>query len=219
MEQNKDLADYRARLLKKLEDRARRSTGRPSDPTPADPIQVFVNGRRIGWLGEKEAETVVRFHCQGRVHHVGLRSEDGVLLGGLSAPEQGVRFARVPLRRDSVELSIHNTAQGGSVSAVYHPAPTPWRRFVRAMVGALPPRPFEGTTVSSMRVAVVAQVMLAVVVFWLVTDRVAGWMSGARVSILATRTEVAKLEQQIDALAKLQVEAVNTIQSQQQKMA
>ncbi|MCP9472904.1 MAG: hypothetical protein NNA30_09255 [Nitrospira sp.] len=218
MEQNQDLDGYRANLLKRLEERTRRSTGRPSDPTPADPIQIFVNGRRIGWLGGKEAETVVRFHCQGRVDHVGLRSEDGVLLGGLSAPEQGVRFARVALRRDSVELSIHNTAQGGSVNAVYHPAPAPWRRFVRAMVGASPLRPFEGATVSGMRVAVVAQAMLVVVVLWLATDRVAGWMSGARVSVPVTRTEVEKLEQQIDTLARVQAEAVGTIQSQQRGM-
>ncbi|MCP9468812.1 MAG: hypothetical protein NNA31_02310 [Nitrospira sp.] len=218
MEQNQDLADYRARLLKRLEDGARRSTGRPSDPTPADPIQVFVNGQRIGWLSGKEAEAAVRFHCQGRVDHVGLRSEEGVLLGGLSAPEQGVRFARVPLRRDSVELSIHNTARGGSVSAVYHPAPAPWRRFVRAMVGASPLRPFEGATVSGMRVAVVTQAMLAIVVLWLATDRVADWMSGARVSMPVTRPEVEKLEQQIDTLARVQAEAVGTIQSQQRGM-
>lgn len=222
MEQNQDLADYRANLLKRLEDGARRSTGSPSNRTPADPIQVFVNGRRIGWLNGKEAEAVVRFHCQGRVDHVGLRSEDGVLLGGLSAPEQGVRFARVPLRRDSVELSIHNTARGGSVSAVYHPAPAPWRRFVRAMVGAVgasPPRPFEAATVSGARVAVATHVVLALVVLWLATDRVADWMSGARVSMPVTRTEVAKLEQQIDALARVQAEAVGTIQSQQRGMA
>ncbi|MCP9449126.1 MAG: hypothetical protein NNA21_03575 [Nitrospira sp.] len=218
MEQNQDLADYRASLLKKLGNGARRSTGRPSDPTSTDPIQVFVNGQRIGWLSGKEAEAVVRFHCQGRVDHVGLRSEDGVLLGGLSAPEQGVRFARVPLRRDSVELSIHNTVRGGSVSAVYHPAPAPWRRFVRAMVGASPLRPFEGVTVSGMRVAVVTQAMLAIVVLWLATDRVADWMSGARVSMPVTRTEVAKLEQQIDTLARVQAEAVGTIQSQQRGM-
>ncbi len=219
MEQNQDLADYRASLLKRLEEGARRSTGRPSDPTPADPIQVFVNGQRIGWLSGKEAEAAVRFHCQGRVDHVGLRSEEGALLGGLSAPEQGVRFARVPLRRDSVEISIHNTAQGGTVSAVYHPAPAPWRRFVRAMVGASPLRPFEGVTVSGMRVAVVTQVVLAMVVFLLVADRLGDWMNGERLSRPVTRAEVAKLEQQIDALAKLQAEAVGTVRSQQQGMA
>lgn len=221
MEQNQDLADYRANLLKRLEDGARRSTGSPSNRMPADPIQVFVNGRRIGWLSGKEAEAVVRFHCQSRVDHVELRSEDGILLGGLSAPEQGVRFARVPLRLDLVELSIHNTAQGGSVSAVYHPALAPWRRFVRAMVGAVGaslPRPFEAATVSGARVAVVTQVVLALVVLWLAADRVADWMSGARVSMPVTRTEVAKLERQIDTLARVQAEAVGTIQSQQRGM-
>jgi hypothetical protein len=217
MEQNQDLDDYRASLLKRLEERVRRSTCGPSDAMRAHPIQVFVNEQRVGWLSGKEAEAVVRFHCQGRVDHVGLRSEDGVLLGGLSAPEQGVRFARVPLRRDSVELSIHNTARGGSVSAVYHPAPDPWRRFVRAMVGASPLRPFETTTVSA-RVAIVTQVALAIVVLWLAADRFSDWMNGERSSLAVTRAEATKLEQRIDTLARVQAEAVSTVQSQQRGM-
>ncbi|CUQ65552.1 protein of unknown function [Candidatus Nitrospira inopinata] len=217
MEQNQDLDDYRASLLKRLEEGALRSTCGPSDEMRDHPIQVFVNEQRVGWLSGKEAEAVVRFHCQGRVDHVGLRSEDGVLLGGLSAPEQGVRFARVPLRRDSVELSIHNTARGGSVSAVYHPAPDPWRRFVRAMVGASPLRPFETTTVSA-RVAIVTQVALAIVVLWLAADRFSDWMNGERSSLAVTRAEATKLEQRIDTLARVQAEAVSTVQSQQRGM-
>jgi hypothetical protein len=221
MEQNQDLDDYRASLLKRLEERVRRSTCGPSDAMRAHPIQVFVNEQRVGWLSGKEAEAVVRFHCQGRVDHVGLRSEDGVLLGGLSAPEQGVRFARVPLRRDSVELSIHNTARGGSVSAVYHPAPDPWRRFVGMMAGAigtLDGRPFDAALAPGKRFVVMAQVALAIVVLWLAADRFSDWMNGERSSPVVTRAEVTTLEQQIDTLARVQAEAVSTIQSQQRGM-
>jgi chromosome segregation ATPase len=87
------------------------------------------------------------------------------------------------------------------------------------MVGASLLRPFEEATVSGARVAVVTQVVLAMVVFLLLADRLGDWMNGERLSRPVTRAEVAKLEQQIDALAKLQAEAVDTVRSQQQGMA
>lgn len=226
MEQNQDLADYRASLLKRLEERVRRSTGSPSHPTSADLIQVFVNGQRVGWLCANEPETAARFHCHGHVDHVELRSEEGLLLGGLLAPERGVRFARVSLGRDWVELSIVNSAEGASVNAVYHAVPSAWRRFigrfvetVAGSVGAVSARSVQPALTASMRSAVVMQAVLAVVVLWLAVDRLGDWIRRDQTSAAVTRAEVSRLEQQIDALAKLQVEAVGTIQSQQQGMA
>lgn len=85
------------------------------------------------------------------------------------------------------------------------------------MVGASPLRPFEATTVSAC-VAIVTQVALAIVVLWLAADRFSDWMNGERSSPAVTRAEATKLEQRIDTLARVQAEAVNTIQSQQRGM-
>jgi len=226
MEQDNDLAHYRARLLDGLKERTSRSTCGPSDP-----IQVFVDDRRVGCLGGRETEASVQFQTQGRVDHVQLRSEDGVLLGGLSAPEFGFRAARIPLSRDSVELRIHNTAQGGSGSAVFIPAPRRWRWIVSAIAGSAPAaawRPSAAVMAPSMRIVLVTQAVLALVVLGLAADRIGAWMTLGRTSLPATRAEAtqaappaeaAALERQLDTLARVQAQTVEAVQSQQQGLA
>lgn len=226
MEQEKDLADYRARLLEGLSVSARRTTCDPSDP-----IQVFVNERRVGFLDGRGIEATLQFQRQGRVDNVQLRSEDGVLLGGLSAPEYGFRAARIPLSRDAVELSIHNSAQGGSVNASFIPAPRGWRQIWRTIAGsaqAVVPRPSAAAIAPSMRIVAFTQAVLAIIVLGLAADRITAWMIPERTPPPVTRAEapwaaplaeVAKLEQQLGDLARMQAKAVDTIQSQQQGMA
>ena len=226
MEQEQDLADYRARLLDGLTVSARRSICGPSDL-----IQVFVNERRVGVLDGKEAEATFQFQCQGRVDTVHLRSEDGVLLGGLSAPGYGFRAARISMSRDAVELRIHNTVQSGSASAVFIPAPRRWRHILRAIAGsaqAVIPRPSVAAIAPSMRIGVLSQAFLVIIVLGLAADRITAWMTLERIPPPVTRAEapwaatlaeVAKLEQQLGDLARMQATAVDTIQSQQQGMA
>ena len=225
MERERDLTDYRDRLLNAVKAGTRRSACGTSDS-----IQVFVNQRRVGLLDGKGVEATLQVQTDVRIDSVQLRSEDGVLLGGLFAPEYGFRTSRIPLLRETIELRVQNYAQGGSVSAVSFPAPSFWHRARRALVGvadSTAPRPvaFAG---SGMRAIAFTQVLLAVALAGLVADRTTGWMTPVRPPLPVTQTEapwaaplaeVTKLGQQLVELSRMQAKAVETIQTQQQGMA
>lgn len=225
MEPEQDLVEYRDRLLHSIETGARRSAC-----GAADSIQVFVNQRRIGVLDGKGVEATLQVQTDVRIDSVQLRSEDGVLLGGLLAPEYGFRISRIPLMRDTIELRVQNFAQGGSVSAVCIPAPSLWYRARRALAGvtdAAVRRP-AAVNAPGMRAVAFTQALLAVVVVGLAADRITAWMTPERTPPPVTPTEapwaaplaeVAKLEQQLGELARMQAKAVDTIQTQQQSMA
>jgi hypothetical protein len=225
MEPEQDLVAYRERLLQGMKDGVRRSACGGSDP-----IQVFVNQRRVGLLNGAESEATLQIQSDARIDSVQLRSEDGVLLGGLCAPEYGFRTSRVLLNRNTIELHVQNHAQGGSVRAVCIPAPSLWLRARRALAGVAvtaAPRP-AAVAVPGMRAIVFAQVLLAVALAGLGADRIAGWMTPAHLPLPVTQTEapwaaplaeVAKLKQQLVELSRMQAEAVDTIQTQQQGMA
>lgn len=225
MEPEQDCAEYRERLLKGMREGIRRSAC-----GAADPIQVFVNQRLVGLLDTAGAEATLQVQSQTQIDSVQLRSEDGVLLGGLSAPEYGFRSSRISLTRATVELRVHNTAQGGSVRAVCIPSPSFWHRTRRALVGvadSAAPRPVAFAW-PGMRAVAFTQVLLAVVLVGLVADRITGWMTPVRPSLPVTQAEVpwaapigevTKLEQQLVELSRMQAKTVETIQTQQQGMA
>lgn len=225
MEPEHDRAEYRERLLEGMRADVRRSAS-----GAADSIQVLVNERRIGVLHGDGGEATLQVQTDVRVDSVQLRSEDGVLLGGLLAPEYGFRTSRTRLKRATIELRVQNYEQGGSVRAVYIPAPSFWHRARRAwsrVADRTAPRPvaFAG---SGMRTIAFTQILLAVALVGLVADRITGWMTPVAPSLPVTQTEVpwaaprgevTKLEQQLVELSRMQTKAVETIQSQQQGMA
>lgn len=225
MESDRDFAEYREHLLKDMREGVHRSACES-----ADPIQVFVNRRRVGLLDRNGGESTLHVQSQTQIDTVELRSEDGVLLGGLSAPEYGFRNSRISLTHDTVELHVHNTAQGGSVRAVCIPEPGFRCHLQRELVGASDsaaqrPVAFAG---AGMRAIAFTQALLAVLLIGLVVDRATGWMTPVRSSLPVTPAnapwaaplgEVAKLKQQLTELSKIQAKAVETIQTQQQGMA
>ena len=216
MEQDKDLAAYCARVLSRLNMNMSRSLRSPSDV-----IHVFINERRVGVLNGRETESSLQFQRQGCVDHIHLRSEEGTLIGSLSAPECGFRATRLPLSEGTVELRIRNTAEGGSASAIFTPAPKRWSGFLRGMaesVQTMALRPVTDGTAHGMRMVVVLQVLLAVIVLGLAADRIMSRLTPEGAPQVATQTEVAKLEQQLGDLARMQAKAVESIQSQQQGM-
>lgn len=225
MEQDRDLEDYRAYLIDGLKVSARRSACGSSGP-----IHVFVNEHRVGSLDGGGIETTFQLQLQTRIDTVQIRSEDGVLLGGLTAPEYGLRTAHLPMSGDTIQLRIHNTAQGGSATAMFIPAVSKWRRIWKTLTGSADAAVRLPTVMMAprIRVVAVAQVLLAIVVAGLAADRLAVWMAPERTPSLVTQVEapwaaslaeVTKLEQQLDELAQMQTKTVDTIQLQQHDMA
>ncbi|HSF67847.1 MAG TPA: hypothetical protein VLA67_10515 [Nitrospiraceae bacterium] len=225
MESERDFAAYRERILNDMREGIHRSTCES-----ADPIQVFMNQRRVGLLDRNGGESTLHVRSQARIESIQLRSEDGVLLGGLSAPEYGFRSSRISLMHTTVELDVHNTAQGGSVRAVCIPEPGFRYHSERERVGAVDraaqhPVAFTGV---GMRAIAFTQVLLAVMLVGLVVDRTTGWMTPVHSSLPVTQAdapwaapfgEVAKLEEQLTELSRMQTKAVETIQTHQQGMA
>lgn len=223
MEPEQDLAEYRERLLGSI-----RAGSRKSACTAADSIQVFVNQRRVGSMDGGGGEATLQVQSEVRVDSVQLRSEDGVLLGALSAPEYGFRATRISFQRDVVELQVQNFAEGGSVCAAFIPAPSFWHRARRAFTGfsaAAAPRP--AAVVPGMRALMLMQAAFAVVLVGLAADRYTGWATPAPRPLTVTPTEapwaaplteMAKLEKQLAELSRMQTKVVDTIQTQQNGM-
>ncbi|HXF91360.1 MAG TPA: hypothetical protein VNK46_01280 [Nitrospiraceae bacterium] len=224
MEQDGPLSEYRQRLLDALKSRS--TQRRREEP---DLLQVFVNQERVGTVACAATKPTFAFASRERiVHSVEIRTEDGALIGGLCAPEFGLRTARVPLLHDAIEITVHNRMDGGSVRVTYKAAPALWHRVQQAAVslvsgvsGAGPREP------AWPRVLVLTQVALVAAVVALWTDRMTGWlkpeplvMPASQVSALvsATQAQVDRLRQDVARLADTQTDASQAVQSQRQEL-
>lgn len=219
------LEAYRSQLLQSLSSPPSRSVSSMSDP-----IQVYVNERRVGEL--EGAGMDARLHVQSLDHieTIQLRTEEGTLLGGLVAPEFGYRTSRIQLSSDAIELCVHNIAQGGSLSAVLVPAPSFWSRMGKILgdvADKLAIRHPDTAIAHSMRTVAFTQVLLAIMVVGLMYDRMATWMNpeggpsfiGQPVALrTVSMTELDKLEQQLGDLARMQQKVGETLESQQKGM-
>ena len=225
MGQEEDLELYRSQLLESMSERLSHS-----GHGLVDPIQVYVNERRVGELKGAEIEATLNIHGVDHIETVQLRTEEGRLLGGLVAPESGFRTNRVRLAADIVELCVHNTGQGGSLRAVLVPAPSFWSR-TRSILADLADRwrSRRPDTVMAygMRTVVFAQALLAIAVVGLVADRVMIWIAPehtvvATVQAEALRTtsiaEIEQLAKQLGELRLMQAKVGEALQSQEKGM-
>ncbi|MBX3304264.1 MAG: hypothetical protein KF693_18785 [Nitrospira sp.] len=220
-----NLEVYRSQLLQSLSAQPSRSAR-----GQADPIQVYVNERRVGELEGVGGNAALHVQSLDHIETIQLRTEAGTLLGGLVAPDYGYRTSRIQLSSDAVELCVHNTAQGGSLNAVFVPAPSYWSRTWKALAGVadrLAIRRPDAAIAHGMRTVAFTQALLAVMVAGLVVDRMATWMSPERGSVSgvqpeALRTvsiaEMDKLEQQLGELVRMQEKVGATLESQQKGM-
>lgn len=226
-----DVGTYRSQLLQSLNRQPSRSVRGGSDP-----IQVYVNERRVGELEGVGVDATLHVKNLDHIETIQLRSEDGTLLGGLVAPEYGYRTNRIQVASDAVELCVHNTAQGGSLNAVFVPTPSFWSRTWKHLADVadrLAIRRPDTAIAHSMRTVAFTQALLAVMVIGLVVDRMAIWMSPERVSVSVAQsealrtealrtisvTEMEKLEQQLGELARIQEKVGTALETQQQGMA
>ncbi len=225
MGQEEDLELYRSQLLEARSERPSHST-----QGLVDPVQVYVNERRVGELKGAEAEATLHVHGVDHIETVQLRSEDGRLLGGLVAPEFGFRTNRVQLSADIVELCVQNTMQGGSLSAAFFPAPSFWSR-VRAVFADFADRWMvrrpEAAMAYGMRTVAFTQALLAVAVVGLVADRVMIWITPEHAVVSTMRTEalrtasvaeIGQLTKQLDELRSMQAKVGEALQSQEKGM-
>ncbi len=226
MSQEEDVDTYRSRLLESLSERSDRSNRDASDP-----IQVYVNERRVGELEGTGLGARLHVQCVDHIDMVYLRTEEGILLGGLTAPESGFRTDRVRLSSDTVELCVHNAGQGGSLSAVFIPAASVWSRAWKTLAGLadrLTVRGPEPALGYGMRAVVFAQALTAIAVVGLVADRMTIWTTSDRTSTpvlqtaalpMASIAGATRLEQQLDELARMQAKVEDVLGSQQKGMA
>ena len=220
MGHEEELEAYRSQLLESL-------NSRPEIRSWSDPIQVYVNERRVGELESAGIGGMLQVQCVDHIETVQLRAEDGTLLGGLTAPECGYRTDRVRLSADTVELSVHNLAQGGTLSALFTPAPSFWSRAWKSIADVtdrvVARRP-EPALAYGMRTVAFTQALLAIAVVGLVTDRITtGRTSDHTPSpVVQTATlspapavDMAKFEQQLGELARMQAKVDDALGSQQ----
>lgn len=226
MGQVEELERYRSKLLELLNDRFTASLRGSSDP-----IQVYVNERRMGELQATGIGGMLQVQCLDHIETVQLRTEEGTLLGGLTAPEYGFRKDRVRLSADTVELCVHNMAQGGALMAVFMPAPSLWRRARKSIADVaelLVARRPDTAIAHGMRTVAFTQALLAIAVVGLVADRMTTWMVPDPMPSPVVQSEAlpasqivetAKLEQQLDEVARMQEKLGDALGSQQKGMA
>jgi hypothetical protein len=224
MGHEEELDAYRSQLLESL-------NSRPTIRGWSDPIQVYVNERRVGELEGAGIGATLQVQCVDHIETVQLRAEDGTLLGGLTAPECGYRTDRVRISADTVELSVHNMAQGGTLSALFTPAPSFWSRAWKSIVDVtdrvVARRP-DPALAYGMRMVAFTQGLLALAVVGLVTDRITAGRTSDRTPspVVQTATlspapvaDMAKFEQQLDELARMQAKVDDALGSQQKGVA
>jgi hypothetical protein len=224
MEQQ-ELNDYRDQLLSTLEEHPLRTEeGRPGS------LQIFVNHECVGSVDCMKADSNYSFSSRDRsVHTVELRNEAGVLVGGLCPPEAGLKNLRVPIKRGSVDIHVHNRIDGGSVRMHFRNNRSWWSRLAasatcRPFAGAKPlnRQPLLGKAFAC------AQIILALGVIALLADRVPDWFgSETRSSMLAqqlavqkaTDDQIQRLQQQVVQLSEAQQAELKETQAEQQQLA
>ena len=220
-----DLEAYRSQRLQSLSNQPSRSVRGGSDP-----IQVYVNERRVGELEGVGVDATLHVKNLEHIETIQLRTEDGTLLGGLVAPEYGYRTSRIQVSSDAVELCVHNTAQGGALNAAFVPAPSYWSRTWKALADVadrLAIRRPDTAIAHSMRTVAFTQALLAILVVGLVVDRMAIWMSPERMLASVGQpealrtvsvTEMEKVERQLGELARIQEKVGTALETQQKGM-
>ena len=220
-----DLEAYRSQRLQSLSNQPSRSVRGGSDP-----IQVYVNERRVGELEGVGVDATLHVKNLEHIETIQLRTEDGTLLGGLVAPEYGYRTSRIQVSSDAVELCVHNTAQGGALNAAFVPAPSYWSRTWKALADVadrLAIRRPDTAIAHSMRTVAFTQVLLAILVVGLVVDRMVIWMSPERMLASVGQpealrtvsvTEMEKVERQLGELARIQEKVGTALETQQKGM-
>ena len=170
MEQQ-ELNDYRGHLLNALEDQPRRAR----EERPAR-VQVIVNHECVGSVDCTKSDPSYSFASRERsIQNLELRNESGALIGGVSAPEAGIKNARIPVDRGCLHVLIQNKVEGGSAKVSFQGTPSWWTR-VAGTAFWLPATDSAGRRPAWSPAFAVVQIVLAVSVLGLLGERIPGWL-------------------------------------------
>lgn len=217
-----ELNDYREHLLNALEDQPRRT--REERPTR---VQIFVNHECVGSVDCTKSDPSYSFASRERsIQNLELRNESGALVGGVSAPEAGMKSARIPLDRGCLHIQIQNKVEGGSAKVSFQRTPSWWARMAGTALWS--PSVETGAKRPAWTPAfAMAQVVLAVAVMGLLVDRLPGWLGTDRSSTLlqeqrttqqAMQEQFDRLEQRMSQLADNQQTVMSSAKSGQEQL-
>jgi hypothetical protein len=216
-----ELNDYREHLLNALEDQPKRV--REERP---DRVQIFVNHECVGTVDCTKSDPSYSFASRERsIQNLELRNESGILIGGVSAPEAGIKNARIPVDRGCLHILIQNKVEGGSARVSYQPAPSWWTGIAGTALWSSAIEPGLRRPAWKSAFAMV-QLALVVAVAGLLADRVPGWLGQDQSSVLleeqrstqqAMQEQFGRLEQRLTQLADNQQVAMMSAKSAQEQ--
>jgi hypothetical protein len=216
-----ELNDYREHLLNALEDQPKRV--REERP---DRVQIFVNHECVGTVDCTKSDPIYSFASRERsIQNLELRNESGILIGGVSAPEAGIKNARIPVDRGCLHILIQNKVEGGSARVSYQPAPSWWTRIAGTALWSSAMEPGLRRPAWKSAFAMV-QLALVVAVVGLLADRVPGWLGPDQSSVLleeqrstqqAMQEQFGRLEERLAQLTDNQQVAMMSAKSGQEQ--
>ena len=217
-----ELRDYRDHLLNALEDQPRRT--REERPTR---VQIFVNHDCVGSLDCAKSDPSYAFASRERsIQNIELRNESGTLIGGLSAPEAGMKNARIPLARGFLNIRIQNKVEGGSAHVGFQSSPSWWTHLTDAV--SWPSRSARAQARPAWTSAYAfAQIVLAIAVVGLLAGRVPTWLEADRSAAIfqeqrttqqAFQEQFSRLEARMSQLADKQLAALTAAASKKDEL-
>jgi hypothetical protein len=221
MEPDDRLHEYRTHLLDALRARLGTWTEMPGS------VQIFLDYECVGTLDcTQGASTFVSTGSARSVGHLEIRREDGSLLGALTPPDLGVRTSTFPVGGHTLEVTVRNHGDLGSVTVMFKPAQTLWQRAhdvaARATGASLGVPSTDGTWARNL---VLSQVALAAIVLALGADRLTGWIahltpSGQEGPKAAVAEEtIPRIDRRLEQLVQIQESVARAARSQQEEIA
>ena len=217
-----ELNDYRGHLLNALEDQPRRIR----EERPAR-VQIFVNQECVGSVDCTESNPSYSFSSRERsIQNLELRNESGSLIGGVSAPEAGIRSARIALERGCLHVHIQNKVEGGSAKVTFQRAPSWWARLATVPFPSPSIEPTVRRPAWSPAFAM-SQVIMIVAVGALLAERVPDWtgqgrsssfLQEQRASQQAMQEQFGRLEERMSRLADNQEVVMSSAKSGQDQL-
>lgn len=223
------LQRYRERLLASLSETPRRQG---EDGTRR--IQVFVNHDRVGSLDADRRDGQFTLTVRERsIQLVELRSETGTLIGGLSTPDVGLRTLRVEWAGRTVQATVHNRLDGGSLNVMASQPDSIWGSLGQGLRRWLPTSSDAMPQPGAIRGLAFAQVVMFVAVAGLAADRIWDRMVTERsdspttvatavgheiVSSARTQEALGHLDAQVQALLSAQTTAAQVVAGQQKSL-